>query len=104
LFVTASLARTLTEPVAESDHRQGINDREETFTPMRDARVIRLTEAGQRALVSMRWGWPDRWTGMPVDRPRHMHANGSSCGGGGFTRTNKSHPIEPLARTLTEPG
>jgi putative SOS response-associated peptidase YedK len=22
----------------------------------------------------MRWGWPDRWTGLPVDRPKHMHA------------------------------
>jgi len=60
--------------VVEGDHRQGANDREETFTPMRDARVIRLTEAGRREFVSMRWGWPDRWTGMPVDRPKHMHA------------------------------
>jgi putative SOS response-associated peptidase YedK len=41
---------------------------------MRDARVIRLTEAGKPKLVSMRWGWPDRWAGMPDDRPRQMHA------------------------------
>jgi putative SOS response-associated peptidase YedK len=44
--------------VVESDHHRGTNDREETFTPMRDARVTRLTEAGKRELVSMRWGWP----------------------------------------------
>ena len=49
--------------VVQSDHRQGSNDHEETFTPMRDARVIRLTEAGKRELVSMRWGWPDRDAG-----------------------------------------
>lgn len=60
--------------VVEGDHRQGTNDREEISTPMRDARVFRLTEAGKRELVSVRWGWPDRWTGMPVDRPKHMHA------------------------------
>ena len=62
----------------ESDHRQGANDREETFTPMRDARVIRLTEAGKPEFVSMRWGWPDRWTQIPVDRPKHMHAKGET--------------------------
>src|SRR3984957_17037499 len=62
----------------EGDPRQGANDREETFTPMRDARVIQLTEAGKREFVSMRWGWPDRWTRMPVDRPKHMHAKGET--------------------------
>jgi len=60
--------------VVENDHRRGTNDRAETFTPMRDARVIRLTNAGTREFVSMRWGWPDRWTGLQMDRPKHMHA------------------------------
>jgi putative SOS response-associated peptidase YedK len=54
--------------------RQDANDQEQTTTPMRDARVIRLNEAGKRENVSMRWGWPDRWGGGPLDRPKHMHA------------------------------
>jgi putative SOS response-associated peptidase YedK len=66
------------DDVVEGDRRQGANDREETFTPMRDARVIRPTEAGKREFVGMRWGWPDRWTRLPVDRPKHMHAKGET--------------------------
>ena len=51
------------------------NDREQTWvTPMREARVIRLNDAGKREVVGMRWGWPDRWSKVPMDRPKHMHA------------------------------
>lgn len=50
------------------------NDREETFTPMREPRVIRLNEAGRRKMVPMRWGWPDRWSSVPMGRPKHIHA------------------------------
>jgi putative SOS response-associated peptidase YedK len=54
--------------------RRDANDQEQTVTPMREARVIRLNVAGQREVVGMRWGWPDRWSKAPMDRPKHMHA------------------------------
>jgi putative SOS response-associated peptidase YedK len=54
--------------------RREANDWEDTVTPMRDARVIRLNAAGQRGVVGMRWGWSDRWSSAPMDRPKHMHA------------------------------
>ena len=50
------------------------NDGEETITPMRNARVVGLDGAGKRQVVDMRWGWPDRWSAVPMDRPKHMHA------------------------------
>jgi putative SOS response-associated peptidase YedK len=50
------------------------NDQEQTITPMRVARVIRLNEVGKREVANMRWGWPDRWSPAPMDRPKHMHA------------------------------
>jgi putative SOS response-associated peptidase YedK len=41
---------------------------------MRQAKIIRLKDAGNREIVTMRWGWPDRWSKTPQDRPKHMHA------------------------------
>lgn len=58
--------------------RRDDNDQEQTTTPMRDAHVIRLNESGKREVVRMRWGWPDRWGGEPLDRPKHMHAMGET--------------------------
>jgi putative SOS response-associated peptidase YedK len=54
--------------------RRAANDRQETVTPMRDARAIRLDVAGRREVGGMRRGWPDRWSKTPMDRPKHMHA------------------------------
>jgi putative SOS response-associated peptidase YedK len=42
-------------------------------TPMRFANIIRLNEAGDREVVSMRWGFAGKGDANP-SRPRHMHA------------------------------
>ncbi|MBI1359071.1 MAG: hypothetical protein GC155_02180 [Alphaproteobacteria bacterium] len=42
-------------------------------TPMRFAKIIRLSADGQRELVPMRWGFPDRAASNP-SAPKHMHA------------------------------
>ncbi len=42
-------------------------------TPMRFAKIMRLDAEGQRELVPMRWGFPQRATNHPA-RPKHMHA------------------------------
>jgi putative SOS response-associated peptidase YedK len=47
---------------------------EETVTPMRHANVLRLDKEGKRETVAMRWGFADRYSKTPLDRPKHIHA------------------------------
>ena len=42
-------------------------------TPMRFANILRLNAAGQRVMVSMRWGFAGKNDANP-SRPKHMHA------------------------------
>jgi putative SOS response-associated peptidase YedK len=42
-------------------------------TPMRFAKIMRLNAAGERELVSMRWGFAGKDDATPA-RPKHMHA------------------------------
>lgn len=42
-------------------------------TPMRFANIIRLNDAGEREVVSMRWGFAGKGDANP-SRPKHMHA------------------------------
>lgn len=42
-------------------------------TPMRFAKIVCLGTDGQRKVVPMRWGFPDRMANHPA-RPKHMHA------------------------------
>ena len=42
-------------------------------TPMRTANIVRLGEAGEREMVSMRWGFAGHDDPNP-SRPKHMHA------------------------------
>lgn len=42
-------------------------------TPMRFANIMRLNAAGQREMVSMRWGFAGKSDASP-SRPKHMHA------------------------------
>ena len=46
-------------------------------TPMRFANVMRLNAAGERELVSMRWGFAGKGDANP-SRPKHMHARGET--------------------------
>jgi len=48
-------------------------DEEVVATPMRFAQIMRLDAEGNRALVSMRWGFAGRNDPSP-GRPKHMHA------------------------------
>src|SRR5437868_11981791 len=41
--------------------------------PMRFANIIRLNAAGEREVVSMRWGFAGKGDANP-SRPKHMHA------------------------------
>jgi putative SOS response-associated peptidase YedK len=41
-------------------------------TPMRDAKIMRLNAAGERELVTMRWGFAGKDDVNPA-RPKHMH-------------------------------
>lgn len=50
---------------------------EETATPMRFANILRLNDLGERELIKMRWGFPDRKDAAPT-RPKHMHARGET--------------------------
>ena len=43
-------------------------------TPMRDASVLHLDAEGRRTVSQMRWGFADRRSRTPLDRPKHMHA------------------------------
>lgn len=47
-------------------------DSEVVSTPMRFANIIRLNEAGEREVVSMRWGFAGKGDQNP-SRPKHMH-------------------------------
>lgn len=40
---------------------EGDDDRAETATPMRNARIIALDDKGERRLVAMRWGFVSPW-------------------------------------------
>ncbi|WP_423414846.1 SOS response-associated peptidase family protein [Hyphomicrobium sp. B1] len=51
----------------------GAPDELEVSTPMRLANIIRLNEAGEREVVSMRWGFAAKGHKNP-SRPKHMHA------------------------------
>lgn len=42
-------------------------------TPMRFANIMRLNAAGDREVVSMRWGFAGKHDAAPL-RPKHMHA------------------------------
>src|SRR5262245_1655066 len=44
-----------------------------TVTPMRFAKIMRLSVNGKRELVSMRWGFAGKGDASP-SRPKHMHA------------------------------
>jgi len=48
-------------------------DSEVVSTPMRFANIIRLNEAGEREVVSMRWSFAGKGDKNP-SRPKHMHA------------------------------
>ncbi len=48
-------------------------DSEVVSTPMRFANIIRLNDAGEREVVSMRWGFAGKGDKNP-SRPKHMHA------------------------------
>ena len=48
-------------------------DEQVVSTPMRFAQIMRLSTAGTRELVSMRWGFAGRGDQTP-GRPKHMHA------------------------------
>lgn len=54
------------QPLAETDS-------EVISTPMRFANIIRLSEAGEREVVSMRWSFAGKSDKNPA-RPKHMHA------------------------------
>ena len=45
-----------------------------TVTPMRFTPVIHLDADGKRTSLPMRWGFTDRRSKTPLDRPKHMHA------------------------------
>jgi len=51
----------------------GETDSKIVSTPMRFANIIRLNEAGEREVVSMRWGFAGKGDKSP-SRPKHMHA------------------------------
>ncbi len=51
----------------------GAPDELTVSTPMRFANIIRLNEAGEREVVSMRWGFAGKGDANP-SRPKHMHA------------------------------
>jgi putative SOS response-associated peptidase YedK len=42
--------------------------------PMRDTSVLHLDAGGGRTVSQMRWGFADRRSRTPLDRPKHMHA------------------------------
>jgi putative SOS response-associated peptidase YedK len=50
------------------------SDERTVVTPMRFAQVLILDEVRSRRHVSMRWGFVDRHSKSPLDRPKHMHA------------------------------
>jgi putative SOS response-associated peptidase YedK len=52
----------------------GGNEGPQMVTPMRFAWVITRGEDGARQTLPMRWGFIDRWSKTPLNRPRHMHA------------------------------
>lgn len=45
-----------------------------TSTPMRFAKVMRLNADGACELAPMRWGFADRNSATPLQRPKQMHA------------------------------
>jgi putative SOS response-associated peptidase YedK len=57
---------SFSQPLVETDS-------EVVSTPMRFANIIRLNAAGEREVVSMRWGFAGKCDVKP-SRPRHMHA------------------------------
>ena len=63
----------LNAPGGEGEGRGG-NDGEQTVTPMRFANVLRIDSERRREKVAMRWGFADRYSKTPLDRPKHMHA------------------------------
>jgi len=64
-----AFSQPLTMPVDKS----GVT----TATPMRFANIMRLNAAGQREMVSMRWGFAGKDDAAP-SRPKHMHARGET--------------------------